>query len=460
MISIGIEAQLEQLKRLDKAYRDVSVSGNSYSKETAKYNWEVGNEKIVGQIQQAQRFVDDNSDLMSDADYSRLKIRLGYQLVQQKDIILSNSSFIEQQQGETQGYVNFYLNESAFNGGVAEPQRNKALWSKPGFVGENEQQQIEKLKEDLQSSLDIQGQIMQPRGQRGQRGGQRRSGEPEEVVAGKKAEDLLVSQADQKEQMRVLLENLNAEGIQQANRRTNQMQQQLSELTDNRMQRYFGSSRSNSMSNISGKIAGNVGTMGGKGGVVEEWNAVKAKDTESQKSLEMGTAGVPLTAHWSYDEPAMGRPTSMIDGFRLDSLGYAQGPIDSSGVQNVPVQPLYVSGNTYSLPVNLPGGEVRLDFAHPSGEVELSILVIPVNRIHTLYGSLVVLAVLVVLCVVIAKWPRMDRREPLTVRRVIGYVSLAVLLTLILASLGLLISVVIIIISEGARHVAASKSKS
>ena len=143
----------------------------------------------------------------------------------------------------------------------------------------------------------------------------------------------------------------------------------------------------------------------------------------------------------------------------MESLGYVQGPIASSGVQSLVEQPLYVSGNTYSLPVNLPGGEVRLDFAHPSGEVELSILAIPVNRIHTLYGSLVVLAVLVVLCYVIAKWPRMDRREPLTMRRVIGYVALAVLLTLILSGLGLLIAVVIIMISEGARHVAASRAK-
>ena len=50
---MGIVAQLEQLKRLDKAYRDVSVSGNTYSKETARYNWDAGNEKIVGQIMQA-----------------------------------------------------------------------------------------------------------------------------------------------------------------------------------------------------------------------------------------------------------------------------------------------------------------------------------------------------------------------------------------------------------------------
>ncbi|KPK75219.1 MAG: hypothetical protein AMJ79_12130 [Phycisphaerae bacterium SM23_30] len=438
LMSIGIEAQLEQLKRLDKAYRDVSVSGNIYSKETAKYNWVLGNNNAVDRISQAQAFVNDNKALMSQDEYERLRSKLDDQLMLQRDIFQSNAAFIEQQQQQTEKYVNTYLNESASHPGTAEFQRNQALGEKPDFVGENEQRQIEKLKQDLQSSVQQKEHLTPPAGQRR---GSITITKPKESE-GIKAEDLLVERRDQKQKMETLLEELNRASNEQINRRVTQMQQQLSELTDNRMQRYFTFDKSGSLPVISAESAGKGIDISGKG------RAREIKDTD----LYYDNAG-----RTTPDRPLIDRllpPTRT--GAPPGSIG---GPPFQTTTTSGRLVQAYASGSTYSLPVTLPAGEVRLDFAHPSGEVELSVLAVPVNSIHTFYGSLVVMAVMAVVLTVMVKWPSLDTKQPLTARRVLGYVSLAVLFTLLLSGLGLLVSLIFILVSELVRNISARKIK-
>jgi autotransporter-associated beta strand protein len=59
----------------------------------------------------------------------------------------------------------------------------------------------------------------------------------------------------------------------------------------------------------------------------------------------------------------------------------------------------YVAGSTFSLPVSLPDGQVRLDFVRMGGDAEVTILAIPARLSSNLYATGTILVLLVVLAV-------------------------------------------------------------
>ena len=103
--------------------------------------------------------------------------------------------------------------------------------------------------------------------------------------------------------------------------------------------------------------------------------------------------------------------------------------------------------------MTLPEGEVRLDFARPSGEAELSIWAVPLSTIRNLYGTIGIIAGLCVIAGIVKIWPQPENRQPTSAKRVISYALLFVVLTLVLGLLGLLISLFIILLSEAKRGV-------
>ena len=111
----------------------------------------------------------------------------------------------------------------------------------------------------------------------------------------------------------------------------------------------------------------------------------------------------------------------------------------------------YVARGIYSLPVSLPEGEVRLDFARPAGQARLSLWAIPVSAIHGLYSALAVIAALFIALGGIKIWPHPAERRPSSVKRIIVYVLLLVVMTLIAGLLGLLISLFVILLCEAKR---------
>ena len=80
---------------------------------------------------------------------------------------------------------------------------------------------------------------------------------------------------------------------------------------------------------------------------------------------------------------------------------------------------IYTARGTYSLPVTLPGsaasgpvpGEVRLDFARPSGQAQLTLWAVPVSTIYRLYGTAGILAALLVVLAVSKVWPTSAKRH-------------------------------------------------
>jgi hypothetical protein len=122
-------------------------------------------------------------------------------------------------------------------------------------------------------------------------------------------------------------------------------------------------------------------------------------------------------------------------------------------------QPAYVAGGVYSLPVSLPEGEVRLDFARPSGSAELRIWAVPVGMINKLYGSVTITGLLCLLLLIIRVWPRPTSRVPLTAGRVIKYVLLLIMLSVFLGLFGLVASLFIILLNESVKGAAAQHNE-
>jgi hypothetical protein len=117
----------------------------------------------------------------------------------------------------------------------------------------------------------------------------------------------------------------------------------------------------------------------------------------------------------------------------------------------------YVATGTYSLPVTLPKGQVRLDFARPMGDAELSIWAIPSGASRKLYTGLIIIIALLAALALIRVWPESAARQPMSLNRTIIYGVVLVVLALVLGLLGLLISIAAIVLIETARAVSASK---
>ncbi|MHC4417089.1 MAG: hypothetical protein ACYSU6_00725 [Planctomycetota bacterium] len=117
----------------------------------------------------------------------------------------------------------------------------------------------------------------------------------------------------------------------------------------------------------------------------------------------------------------------------------------------------YIARGTYSLPVTLPAGQVRLDFARPMGDAELSIWAIPSGASRKLYTGLIVIIALLAALALIRNWPESAARQPMSLNRTIIYGVVLVVFALVLGLLGLLISIVTIVLIETARAVSASR---
>jgi hypothetical protein len=108
----------------------------------------------------------------------------------------------------------------------------------------------------------------------------------------------------------------------------------------------------------------------------------------------------------------------------------------------------HVAGGTYSLPVSLPADGVRLDFARPGGDAQLSIVAIPVGMIHNA-KSTAIIAILATIAVVIIKfWPRGFQPATLKTGYVILYLAVLTALTIMSGIFGLIAAAAFIALCE------------
>jgi hypothetical protein len=450
MRSFELDAGLEQQKRMDQGRREVAGSGTR-REQAASQDWGILNTKLAGQIKQTQDYLEANRDEVSREDYDRLRSKLNAQRVAQVRILAGNTAYVDKQVEFEYNNANDFLNSSAVNPGVAFQISNDAILEKPGFVGENERVQISNLEEEQMQVSALQEQTLQhqDRGRFAEPGGtitvddfQSEAGVPVLSKVPTLGDVPLTGGAYKKAEVNAVLEQLSEQAAEQFARKQVQIEKQLAQMRDNRSERYFQRQQA-SISNVYalGVKANGRDRAGGK--------SDQAGWDREQRGQEGGpvpqTRGVALDADDAVPRPAEEQesPAGVVTA-RFDASAETGAAIEDG------VLP-YVAAGTYSLPVTLPAGAVRLDFARPMGEAELSILAVPVNAIHRLYGSLAVLAVLFVLLAAVKLWPQGGETKPITVKRIILYVVPLVALVVLLGLLGLIVSVLVVLILEAQR---------
>ncbi|MHC4496506.1 MAG: hypothetical protein ACYSYM_11870, partial [Planctomycetota bacterium] len=236
MLSFSIEARLEQLRRLERTYRDVADL-SVRKQQVAKRNWDVFNQKLGAEIQQVQSYLNSSRSQVGQDDYERLQTKLSGQRRQQDALLGSNTAFIAKQNEQARNDLNVFLNADASNPGVSEIVRNQALLEKPDFLSKSEEQQIARLRQELEVSQ-RQSQLLDQKSERQIAADQA----PKEDLAeagGTKAGELIAGLKDKDEDMVEELGRLRGRAKEQIDRKQAQLRGQLDELTDNRLGRHF-----------------------------------------------------------------------------------------------------------------------------------------------------------------------------------------------------------------------------
>ncbi len=475
------EARLEQFNRMDQSYRELAVKGKSSQVDIAISNYSVMNDQISSNIKQIEQFINSNRDDISRDDYERLMSDVGRQRAFQTGVMGSNSAFMVKQQEQEQNNMNYYLNSTVSNGGVAENTRNIWLNQMPDFVESNERQQVERLNQELKESqkqLSIANESYKAEIALDNISG----GKDIAKKPGKAADELILGESDKKNEVAKTLEELASKTDSSIAQRQVQLQEQLSQMSSNRLQRYNQSNMYRSQQEgqvamdmdafedipqnmppgamgggmmvsggygeagmggmMGGYGAGGMGMGGGRGGRGAAGGM--AQNAPRTSTMTAGRTATPQAGTES------GQGQQLFDR-ALGNQPVVTGMPSDAGSQAITHQ-AYTSQNIYSLPVSLPsGGEIRLDFARPSGQAELSIWAVPQKTITNLVATLVIVVLLAVLVAIMKIWKQFSKKRAIPGKTMIVYVVLFVISTLLFGIFGLIASILIILVNEG-RH--------
>jgi hypothetical protein len=445
MLSLGIEAKLEQLGRLERSYREAALVKGRKG-QIVKKNWTIFNQKLAREINQADSYLAANRNLLSDEQYQRLRSKLGGQRQMQNMVVRDNTDFIRQQQEQVRNDMNYYLNASASNYGISERIRNNAMLELPHFVAENERQQLVRLQQDLEISEQQREAFTKDQSELTPDIASQREEKTDSLnIAGKKADQLVFSDSlDKDSEVAGVLGELSRQNAAQIDRKQQQLKEQLEELRDNRFKRQFGGQAETQVIQTDGlsepesqEQARNLRRPARPGGQAMTQSQTADDRTETNGSLRQGRRQVQETALPRDDSIAV--PATMIP-----DEGFAP----------------YVAKDVYSLPVTLPAGEIRLDFARSAGDAELSVLAVSAQTISNLYRTFFIIVVLCIVIGIIKLWPKTQSGKPLSALRIITYILLLVIMTVLLGAVGLLIGLLVILFRESKRGLFAGKKVS
>jgi len=427
MLALNTDAKIQQLKRLDKTYRDVAPISQQ-REQVARQNWEVFNAKIAEQIDTAGDYLESNRYRLSQQGYERLRAKLDEQRASQSLIVGSNDAFVRRRKELAQGDMNVFLNEDSVNLGISQDQANEQLLEKPEFVADNERLQIanltqqleqaEKSKEQLESAgttvlaedyfLEVQD-------------------APTSTTGSIPAGALVRQTWDKKGRMESVLAKANEEAAAQIERQQHQLKKQLEVLADNRAQRAFGL-------DVHEQTA--------------EAAPAKAPDGRYELRQRRTARGMPV------GEPVIEKKEDAADVQTEEQQRY----LGVRGPRPIEAPMPYVAAGTYSLPVTLPQAPVTLNFATPSGTPTLSILAVPVRTLHKASAAVAVLALAAIVLAAIKGCPKIET-PPLSNRLIVLYIVILAALTILFGLVGIAAAVLIILITTVLRAGSVSRQR-
>ncbi len=438
VMSLGIEATLKQLKRLDRTSREIA-GRSSRGGAIAQYNIELLNKKAIGKMKAYADYLARNPDRISGDEVRRLQQKYSEQQDYQKQIVGGNADHVRRQEELSLNDVNRRLNVAASNGGMYETTRNKALLSKPEFVADNESKQIERLKKELETSRQQKKQLAQF----GVDGPAKDSKIDLAAMSQTSANDLLMQSQEKNADVDMLVNQLSKDNAAQIEINISQVQDRLEGLYDNRAQRHFKGQKMTQMRQ-------EIDNMDKLGTVARKPNAQSRRASQTARPQQRGDL-------YMGEDYGGGTRSGQAGATLVQYDADTNAPANVNGhVQTIIAGAdaggeVYVAGGVYSLPVSLPGGGLRLDFARPSGDAELTIWAVPDRAVAGTLNTLVVLVISIVAALAIRIWPRNLKPAAFKVRYAIVYAVLVVGLTIIFSIAGLIVAALIVTITELSR---------
>lgn len=315
--------------------------------------------------------------------------------------------------------------------GMYETTRNKTLLSKPDFVTDNESKQIERLKKEIETSRQQKKQLAQF-GVNAPEGRINLAALPQSS-----ANELLVQSREQNADVDMLVNQLSIDNTARIDLNISQVQGRLEGLYDNRAQRHFKGQKMTQMRQ-------EVDNMDKLGTTDLKENARSRRASQAARPQQRGDLymGEDYGGRARSGQAGSSTAGGLLVQYDADTNATAGADAGGEG---------YVAGGVYSLPVSLPGGGVRLDFARPSGDAELTIWAVPDRAVAGTLNTLVVLVISIVVTMAIRIWPRNLKPAAFKIRYAIVYAVLVVGLTIIFGIAGLIAAAMIVTITELSR---------
>ena len=458
LLSYGIEAKLEQLKRVSRSSSKKKFRGKGKGYDS----WKSSVDKELGVLQEQidynDRILNENPTDFTDEDRGRL----GQQLAMQRQTLQTlNSELTEGEAGgEPMILVNGVLNASCINPGLSEWDRNGALNILPNFVSRAQDTQFANLEMDYlsntqqlevpqaQITTNAQLQLADPTPQQRAQGQAppTPSQNPSALLGREVAAqtELAINSFDIPDQPIMIESNivqienaLEPQGgrVQQLEKRQQELSRQIGNLADNRLNRFFttkGLNTSNAINQV--KVPKSPATKGGPKAVPGS-GSDKVQNYITDEAKKLGdisvTDGRPedllaLSDSATYADPgAVAEMEDTVFTFSAGDLSYIDevgDALDGVRLQAATAGKLWVDaddgvGNsyasfvhtdagvqvgsgakaeagTYSLKIPFPKGGQTFDFSYPGDDPKISLRIRDLDSRNRNYTSVILLGLL------------------------------------------------------------------
>jgi hypothetical protein len=426
-LNIGVDAKFSQLKRAYKSH--VSSPNTAAQEKVFQKNWKVSNDELVRQVAGNQKYLDDNRGELGESDYQRLTSNLNTVTAGQFNLNAKWNAN-PNSQVDTTNNVNHFLNGRSNNQALLEVDRNKELAKIPEFVRNAGRMQLTNIQTEYAGNVTkLANRRNRGKGKGPSKGTKTGKSKPQAGFA--KDSLLALDDQDKDGELKELAEGLAGKQELLLVKRQDQLQKQVKDLGDNRLERFFADINPHTIAQNDSGTMNLPGQGHGQGAAQDLTQIVNANPNANVRNNDGQTftggglninGGSVLTGNNGITIVNGGGTLTVAgtDGtFSYDIAGDARGRDgrgggggggfgDAGGDGDRRAAP----GGMFSLPVQLPDsdGEV-LVFSYPGGDPEVSLLAVPLNVWTAGRTSIAILVVLITIALFAAVISRVTSRS-------------------------------------------------
>ncbi|MDP6543823.1 MAG: hypothetical protein QGH60_07505 [Phycisphaerae bacterium] len=409
-LSIGIDVNLSQLKRYEKLRKG---SYNTAPQEQVfQRNWRYLNDNLTRDIAKNKEFLDNNRRELGEKEYHRLSGKLQDVSTSQFGLEAMWANANKDAQANAGGNVNYFLNGRTTNAGVLEVDRNNTLAVIPEFVRNAGKLQLTNIRNEFAGNA-AKLERRRKGGAKPGKSGKGRGGKSKPGLGISTGKFLALDDNDKDGELKKVTEALAGEQDRLLVMRQGQLEKQVKDLGDNRLERYFGRLNTASGQRLGqgqGQGEGQGQARGpGQNGQQQNLGNITLPRVPGQTTGTLNVNGgvmvgggilsngdtVITSNDFTIAGNVNGGTITLTDGsFNYETV--SAGDTGGGGAQ--PGGGRAAAGGMFSLPVELPDsdGEV-LDFAYPGGDPQVSVLAVPADIWRAGASTITITIVLAVL---------------------------------------------------------------